>query len=324
MKISIIIPVYNCAPYVDRCIRSVMAQTHRDLEIICVDDGSTDGSGTILDELSREDGRIRVIHQENAGVSAARNAGIDMASGELFTFVDGDDTIEPDMYETLLPYFDDENVDIVHCGYQRVRLDGSVKDVNGTGKLVRQNHYEAAECLLAGRLFVGSLCNKVFRAHLFADVRMDKTLAINEDVLANAEVFFRARELVYLDVGKYLVHEREGSATTGTKHHKSMTDCIHAAEKMLRVYRGTPAEHAAEWRLLNTQIGLYRWYVMENIAATRQERSALAKKIDPVFRRRKDISLRNRVNYVLLRCAPAVYKIVYAVYDRIRVPNWDV
>ena len=101
MKISIIIPVYNCAPYVDRCIRSVMAQTHRDLEIICVDDGSTDGSGTILDELSREDGRIRVIHQENAGVSAARNAGIDMASGELFTFVDGDDTIEPDMYENM-------------------------------------------------------------------------------------------------------------------------------------------------------------------------------------------------------------------------------
>ena len=139
MKISVIVPVYNCDPYVEQCIRSILAQSYTDLEIICVNDGSTDDSGTILDKLACEDARIRVIHQKNAGASAARNMGIDLATGDLITFVDSDDIIEPDMYETLLPYFDEKNVDIVHCGYKRVHLDGSIKDVNGTGKLVRQN-----------------------------------------------------------------------------------------------------------------------------------------------------------------------------------------
>ena len=304
MKISVIVPVYNCAPYVERCIRSILEQTYSNLEVICIDDGSTDDSGKILDVLACEDARIRVIHQKNAGASAARNAGIDIATGELITFVDSDDAIEPDMYETLIPHFADENVDIVHCGYKRIRLDGSVKDVNGTGKLVRQSKYEATECLLLGRLFVGSLCNKVYRMRVFESTRMDSALAINEDVLANAEVFAKSNDLVYLDVGKYLMYERNGSATSGTKRYRILTDCAAAAEKMLTIYQGTPSEKAAEERVLNTQIGLYRWYVMNNLSASRKERKMLSQKIDLILSQRKDISTRQRMNYALMRYAP--------------------
>ena len=203
MKVSVIVPVYNCAPYVERCVKSIMEQTYSNLEIICVNDGSTDGSGKILDKLACEDDRLQVIHQKNAGVSAARNAGIEAATGDFITFVDSDDAIENDMYETLLPYFADETVDIVHCGYKRISLDGSVKDVNGTARVVEQNKYEAAGCLLTGRLFVGSLWNKIYRAHLFWGIKMDETLAINEDVLANAELFLKSEKLVYIDIGKY-------------------------------------------------------------------------------------------------------------------------
>lgn len=324
MKISVVVPVYNCAPYVERCIRSILAQTHTNLEIICVNDGSTDDSGTILDKLACEDTRVRVIHQKNAGVSAARNAGIDLATGELITFVDSDDAIEPDMYEMLLPYFDDERVDIVHCGYKRIHLDGSVKDVNGTGKVVRQNNLEAAECLLSGRLFVGSLCNKVYRTRLFETVRLDTSIAINEDVLANAESFAKANELVYLDVGKYLMYERKGSATSGTKQHKIANDCVAAAEKILAIYVGTPIEQAAEERCLNTQIGLYRWYVMNALTTSREERRKLAEKIDAVLKIRKDISFHQRLNYALMRYVPVLYKLAYEVYDKVRTPNWDV
>lgn len=323
MKISVIVPVYNCAPYVERCVRSIMSQTHDDLEIICVDDGSTDDSGLILDQLACEDARIQVIHQDNAGVSAARNAGIDAASGEFITFVDSDDAIEPDMYDTLIPFFKDENVDIVHCGYKRIHPDGSVKDVNGTGKMVRQNRFEAVECLLAGRLFVGSLWNKVYRSCLFEDVRLDTSLAINEDILANAEVFFRANELVYLDIGKYLMYERKGSATSGTKQHRIRTDCVNAAEKTLCKYQGTPAEAAAEERVLNTQIELYRWYVMNALKSSQQERRRLATGISFILKKRKDISSRQRVNYALMRRVPGLYKLAYFLYDRVRVPNWD-
>ena len=324
MKISVIVPVYNCEPYVERCVRSIMAQTYTDLEIICIDDGSTDGSGVLLDKIASEDGRIQIIHQENAGVSAARNAGLDVASGELITFVDSDDAIEPDMYETLIPYFADEDVDIVHCGYKRIRPDGSVKDVNGTEKIVRQTNYEAAECLMSGRVFVGSLCNKVYRAHLFEHIRLDRTLAINEDVLANAEVFAKASDLIYWDAGKYLMYERQGSATSGTGQHKIAIDSVAAAEKMLALYQSTPAEQAAEERVLNTQIGLYRWYVMNDLCASWKKRKSLSAGITLIFGKRKDISARKRMNFVLLRYFPVLYKHAYSIYDKVRIPDWDV
>ena len=323
MKISVIVPVYNCASYVERCVRSIMAQTHADLEIICVNDGSSDDSGKILDALAGEDARIRVIHQQNAGVSAARNRGLDIATGELITFVDGDDAIEPDMYETLLPYFDDPDVDIVHCGYKRIGLNGSVKDVNGTGKLEIQNRYEAAQCLLGGRLFVGSLWNKLYRVHLFDRMRMDTTLSINEDVLANAELFAVAKKLVYFDVSKYLFYERKGSATNITKHLKKLEDSAAAAEKMLQLFTGTPAQKAAEERLLFSRIGLYRWYVMYSLKDSKAIRRSLAEKIDAAMKV-IPISRKQKLNYRMLKYVPRFYKTAYAVYDRIRVPNWDV
>ncbi len=324
MKISVIVPVYNCEPYIERCIYSILGQTYANLEIICVNDGSHDNSGKILDKLACEDSRIRVIHQTNAGVSAARNTGIDAATGDLITFVDSDDAIEPDMYEILLPYFADDTVDIVHCGYKRMYLDGSSKEVNGTGKQVRQTRYEAAEYLLSGKMFVGSLCNKLFRAHLLAGVRFDTTLAINEDVLANAVLFSKSNESVFLDVGKYLVYERIGSASSVTKELKKLSDSVLAAEKMLQVYKDTPAEQAAEERLLNMQISLYRWYVMNSLADSRQNRKDLAKKIELILKNRPDIPSRQRINYALMRYAPVLYKIAYTLYDKVRVPNWDV
>lgn len=324
MKISVIVPIYNCEPYVERCIRSIMAQTYTNLEIICVNDGSTDNSGKILEELACEDARIRAVHQDNAGASAARNAGLDMATGELITFVDSDDAIEPDMYETLLPYFEDESVDIVHCGYKRVRIDGSVKDVNGSGKVVRQNKYEAAECLAVGRLFVGSLWNKVFRAKLFQSIRMNTQLVINEDVMILAELFNLAGDTVYVDIGKYLFYERKSSVTSVTKQKKKLLDCLVVAERIMDIYLNTPTRQATEGRVLNTQIGLYRWYVMNECMTSRQTRKVLAEKIDSVLKKRKDISFRQRLNYALMRNVPAFYKLAYSLYDRIRIPNWDV
>lgn len=324
MKISVIVPVYNCEPYVERCVRSIMVQSYTDLQIICIDDGSVDGSGALLDKLALEDVRIQVIHQKNAGAAAARNAGLDVASGELITFVDSDDAIEPDMYETLIPYFADENVDIVHCGYKRIRLDGSVKDVNGTGKIIRQTKYEAAECLISGRLFVGSLWNKLFRAQLIKPFRMDPQLVINEDVLLLAKVFAQSITSVYLDIGKYQFIERGTSTTSVTTQHKKLNDCLVVAERMFNLYKGTPAQASAEKRVLNTQIGLYRWYVMNDLSSSRRVRTGLIHKIDPILKKRNDVPLRQRINYTLMRYFPFLYRLVYSLYNNIRVPNWDV
>ena len=112
-KISVIIPVYNREKSLKKCLDSVMGQTYKNLEIILVDDGSKDSSGVICDEYAAGDSRIKVIHQQNAGVAAARNAGLAMATGDYIGWVDSDDWIEPDMYECMLDNAQKYEADIV-------------------------------------------------------------------------------------------------------------------------------------------------------------------------------------------------------------------
>ena len=122
--ISVIIPVYNVEKYLRRCLDSVVAQTYRNLEIICVDDGSVDESGKICDQYAVRDARIKVIHQENQGLSAARNRGLDAAEGAYIAFVDSDDYILEDMYKKMLDKLLNYNVDLCVCQWQYEFSDG--------------------------------------------------------------------------------------------------------------------------------------------------------------------------------------------------------
>ena len=114
--ISIVIPIYNSEKYLKECLDSVIAQTYKDLEIICVDDMSTDGSGEIIKEYAQNDKRIVIIQGEHKGVMAARKMGVNKANGEYIGFVDSDDWIEPDMYECMLERNQNVNSDIISCG----------------------------------------------------------------------------------------------------------------------------------------------------------------------------------------------------------------
>ena len=114
--ISVIIPVYNTEPYLEKCVRSVLSNTYRDLEVICVNDGSTDQSLSILQHLSEEDRRIRIIDQENQGISCARNAGLRETSGEYIAFIDSDDWVHPSYFQSLLECMDHKKADIAICG----------------------------------------------------------------------------------------------------------------------------------------------------------------------------------------------------------------
>lgn len=116
--ISIIVPIYNVDQYIKRCIESILSQTHKNLQIILIDDGSTDRSGDICDEYAYTDTRIQVIHKSNGGVNTARKAGMDCANGEYIGFVDGDDFIEPEMFQALLAKLIKDQVDFVHSGYK--------------------------------------------------------------------------------------------------------------------------------------------------------------------------------------------------------------
>lgn len=141
-KVSVIIPVYNSEKYVEKCIRSVMNQTYRDLEIIIVNDGSTDRSGEILEGLSAEDVRIHLLHQENSGVAAARNRGLEEATGKYLTFIDGDDYIAKDYIESLYNAAVEKRAEIVICGLTYVDENGDNLGKVVPGEYCRFEHEE--------------------------------------------------------------------------------------------------------------------------------------------------------------------------------------
>ena len=125
-KVSVVIPFYNGIEYLQDCVRSVQAQTLREIEILLVDDGSTDGSGTLADKLAQEDPRVRVIHQENRGLSGARNSGIDASRGDYIGFVDADDLVDPQMYEKLYDAASSLSCELVTCTYNSFRETGLI------------------------------------------------------------------------------------------------------------------------------------------------------------------------------------------------------
>lgn len=165
--ISVIVPVYNVERYLDKCITSICAQTYRNLEIILSNDGSTDSSGSICDSWAEKYPRIRVIHKENGGLSDARNAGIEVASGAWFMFVDSDDTITPDTIERLYVAAAAYDCEMAVCNIVRIYDDGATEPFYApVSELTVWDGQQRFETLKQP-----SVCNKLFRAELFCGVR---------------------------------------------------------------------------------------------------------------------------------------------------------
>lgn len=220
-RISIIVPVYNTEAYLPACIESLQHQTHGALELIFVDDGSTDRSAAILDAYAKADPRIRVIRQKNSGVSAARNAGIDAATGEFIGFVDSDDRVEPRYCEALLDaFYQYPEIGVSVCnrfihGHPNGRTTGGTAYANRV--LSPEEALRAAASI--GKSFEGYLWNKLFRASLFLKMqdskprfRLDPTVAICEDLLLCAELFASGQRAYYTDEPLYHYTYRESGA----------------------------------------------------------------------------------------------------------------
>ena len=201
--VSIIVPAYNIDNYISRCLDSLLNQEYQKLEIIVVDDGSTDDTGKIIDQYAAIDPRIVPIHKENGGVSSARLAGILRATGTYIGFVDGDDYVEPGMYKHLLANAIKYQADISHCGYKMVFPDGHEDEYYGTGKIVDQNREQALIALLSGEYVEPALWNKLYRTSVVLDFTeaeiWNPEIKINEDLLMNYLLFKRANKFIYED-----------------------------------------------------------------------------------------------------------------------------
>lgn len=214
-RISVIVPAYNCAQWLPRCIDSLLAQTYDDLEIVVVDDGSTDNTQAVLESYRQKTDKLQILYQQNAGVTVARMAGVRAATGAWIGFVDGDDVVQPEMYENLYRKAEKFGVDISHCGFQIIWPDGAVEKHCGTSVLRIQNHQMALQDLLAEELVEPSLCTKLFRRYLFAELedKMPVSIKNNEDMLMNYFLFEKAETAVFEDVCPYHYLIREFSAS---------------------------------------------------------------------------------------------------------------
>lgn len=224
--ISIIVPIYKSQKFLNRCIDSIITQTYNELEIILVDDGSPDDSGKICDEYKKKDSRIKVIHKANGGVSSARNAGLDIASGEYVGFVDSDDYINKEMFEVLYKDLKKNDCDVAICSwyYEIDRELSQDKSMLKEYKVI--NNISAIEELLKDS-FKGFLCNKLFKRDLFISVRLKEELTMCEDYFAVYTVLKNAKNISINPTPLYYYVQTNNSATFNEnknynyKNHKS-------------------------------------------------------------------------------------------------------
>lgn len=232
--ISVIVPIYNVEKYVDRCITSIVNQTYKKLEIILVDDGSTDQSNKICDNWMKKDKRILVIHKKNHGVSSARNEGLRIAKGQFISFIDADDWIDVNMYEELLKYMTNNDADIGICGYTKEF--GYTKK---PGDLIK-NEFKKTEARLFSRkaavmeifryennkvpkFFSWELCDKIFARDLLCSLCFDESIYNGEDMLFCWQAFKNAKRIAFLPLYSYHYFMRENSAVHQANSSKSIS-----------------------------------------------------------------------------------------------------
>lgn len=216
--ISIIVPAYNIEKYIGRCLDSILGQTYTNLEIIVVDDGSTDNTGRIVDEYATKDDRIKVIHQENAGLSGARNSALLLAQGDYIGYVDGDDYITPDMYRKMLIACEENNAEIAVCGYNRIEDESNIViestvDENGEDIYVLSQE-KAIEIYLSDcekYHIYNSVWSKLFRRDIISRFNFP-TGKNSEDIIYTTRAFCNISKCVFVNSPLYYyVADREGS-----------------------------------------------------------------------------------------------------------------
>jgi len=204
--ISVIIPVYNVEKYLKKCVDSVINQTYKNLEIIIVDDGSTDNCPNICDEYIKKDSRVKVIHKKNGGLSSARNAGLEVAKGDLLGFVDSDDFIELEMYEKLKQNMDKYNSDIAICQFY-YKFKYSLKKLHG---LKAEKVYEGKDIFLNMKDIQAIAWNKLYKREIFNNVRYPEG-KLFEDMWVLCDVLNNAKKVSYLNEPLYDYRLRKGS-----------------------------------------------------------------------------------------------------------------
>ena len=311
--ISIVIPLYNVEKYINQCLHSVINQTYKDLEIILVDDGSPDQSGAIADKWAEKDDRIKVIHQENGGLSNARNTGLDNCHGEYIMFIDSDDIVSVDICQCLLNLLNQNDAQIAICEADHV-FDNQIH-FSHSSEIKIYNKNEAICEMWYQRSFLPSAWGKLYDASIFKDLRFTEGI-IFEDIDIMHQVFYVADKIVYTNSKLYGYMHHEDSITTKPFAKKDLI-ILEICQKLIDFAKNKNIElqKAAQAYMIT---GAMRVYL--NAPDRFKKEINVAKKLISQYGKQvlKDENIRKKTRYSLmiyLYCRPLL-KIIYKRINR--------
>lgn len=322
--VSVIIPVFNVQPYLRENLDSVINQTYENLEIIIVDDGSTDGSSKICDEYAEKDKRVRLIHQENKGLSAARNVGLDIMAGETVTFLDSDDKYHLDFISSMLHAMQKNNSDIVMCKYSVHRTEREMK-LNGSEEAfprIEQGFYDRVSSLRA-RADGGinsNVWNKLFRSELWKNVRFPVG-HVYECVAVSYQVLDRCNRLYVLDELLYLHRIRSGSIISARSATSRYDYVLALAEAETFIKERNPSVFDGEQLIKVRRLKLKQMIIYFFLCGGENKETDLEILKKQIIEWHDEVgisSIRYKIAYYLIRYCPWLLRIAYPMYNRIR------
>lgn len=234
-KVTIIIPVYNAENYLDKCIKSIVNQTYKNIEIILINDGSIDNSPNICDKWKEMDNRIKVIHKQNEGVSKARNIGIENATGDYIGFVDDDDYIDKNMYQEMVNLIETKETDIVACNFYNVEKEKKI----GINKEVSKNWLNE---VIAYDSIRGYIWNKLYKSDIIKHTKFNNEVKIGEDMLFNISLLnTKSISFSYIERPLYYYIQHKKS-TMSTLNAEKIFSYLKELEKIINMLKGKKLE----------------------------------------------------------------------------------
>lgn len=307
-KISVIVPIYNSEDYIDRCVRSIVEQSYKNIEIILVDDGSTDNSSMMCDEWAKNDKRVKVIHKENGGVSSARNEGLKIAKGDYISFVDSDDYIDKKMIEKMLNQMEKGNTDLVICNYEP-------NSNYNTNKLISKNDFY--NLILDKTLFRGYLWNKLYKKEIISknNLKLDSKIHICEDLLFNCEYALYCNDIRVINDKLYYYSDDSYSVLNKPLNERFLS-VVDAYEKLLDIYskNGYSQEELKVCYLKAIVDIIYRNKLVKNkydLSQLKERKKQLYKEIN-----KKSFSFKKRIELFLYNYFPILIGIARRKFRR--------
>ncbi len=310
--ISVIVPVYNVEKYLKKCVESIQNQTYKNLEIILVDDGSPDNCPQICDELAAMDERIRTVHRQNGGQSAARNSGLSVAKGEWIAFVDSDDYIDNDMYEKLYQAVENNQADLAVCGARIVNEVGDLLSPNkGNGEVkcyVGQDGY--------GQLIPtlnNSVWNKLFQKELIGELLFPVGCVHGEDFIFLLEYLRNVKKIAIVNEEKYNYLQRQGSITN-SGFSKRKLDEIRSKDQIFEIvseYYPQFVDIARKWKFTARMNVIRSLTLAKQKKAWKDEYKGCLLYLKENYKSvKRQLSRKEKVEYILQRYLCLIYSFV--------------